>query len=86
MTFNILSGTIPLSDSQYKKFEKKKTEIKFIADKYIGVCRKKRAINPSPTIECGDSVHKQSICIEAEFNLMEYAEKMYLVPQRQLID
>ena len=45
VAFNILSGTIPLTNSQYKKLEKKKTEIKFISDKKIGVRRKKRAIN-----------------------------------------
>ena len=45
VAFNILCGTIPLTNSQYKKLEKKKTEIKFFADKKIGVRRKKRAIN-----------------------------------------
>ena len=45
VAFNILCGTILLTNSQYKKLEKKKTDINFIADKKIGVRRKKQAIN-----------------------------------------
>ena len=45
VALNILRGTIPLTSAQYKKLEKKKTAIKFIADKKIGVLKKRRAIN-----------------------------------------
>ena len=45
VALNILRGTIPLTKAQYRKLEKKKTAIKFIADKKIGVLKKSLAIN-----------------------------------------
>ena len=45
VALNILRGTIPLTKAQYRKLEKKKTAIKFIADKKIGVLKKRLAIN-----------------------------------------
>ena len=42
VALDILCGTIPLTNAQYKKLEK--SVIKFIADKKIGM-RKRRAIN-----------------------------------------
>lgn len=45
VTLNIFRGTIPLSHTQYKKLEKKKTAIKIIADKKIGIRKKRLMIN-----------------------------------------
>ena len=45
VALNILKGTIPLTTTQYHVLKKKKFEIKFFADKKIGVSRKKKVIN-----------------------------------------
>ena len=45
VALNILRGTIPLTKAQYRKLEKKKNLIKLIADKKIGVLKKRQTIN-----------------------------------------
>lgn len=45
VAFNILRGVIPLSTPQYKRLARQKTAIKLVADKKIGVLRKKQVIN-----------------------------------------
>ena len=44
VALNILCGTIPLTNGQYRKLEKKNI-IKLIADKKIGVLKKRQTIN-----------------------------------------
>ena len=45
VALNILRGTIPLTDVQYKKLRKNKALIKLIADKKVGMRKKRYAIN-----------------------------------------
>ena len=45
VALNTLRGTIPLTSGQYRKLEKKKNLIKLIADKKIGVLKKRQTIN-----------------------------------------
>lgn len=45
IALNILRGTIPLTSAQYKKLCKKKTLIKLMADKKIGLHKKRLTIN-----------------------------------------
>ena len=45
VALNILRGTIPLTSGQYRRLVKNKSLIKLIADKKIGVGKKRRTIN-----------------------------------------
>lgn len=45
VAFNILRGVIPLSTLQYRRLARQKTAIKLVANKKIGVVRKREAIN-----------------------------------------
>jgi len=42
---NVLAGNIPLTPQQYQKVKRRRSEIKIVADKKIGVRRKRRFIN-----------------------------------------
>lgn len=45
VALNILYGTIPISRQQYQKLKKRKSEIKFLANKKIGITAKKQVFN-----------------------------------------
>lgn len=45
LALNVLHGNIPLTQQQHQKLKRKRTEIKFVADKKVGVKRKRRLIN-----------------------------------------
>lgn len=45
VAFNILRGVIPLSTLQYKRLARQKSAIKLVADKRIGLLKKKQVIN-----------------------------------------
>lgn len=45
VALNILYGVIPVSRQQYQKLKKRKVDIKFVADKKIGIAAKKRVFN-----------------------------------------
>lgn len=47
LALNILYGTIPLDPGQYRKLKRRKAEIKFVADKKIGISAKKKVFNQS---------------------------------------
>lgn len=45
LALNVLHGNIPLTHQQHLKLKRRKTEIKFVADKKVGVKRKRLLIN-----------------------------------------
>lgn len=45
VALNILYGVIPVSRQQYQKLKKRKADIKFVADKKIGIAAKKPVFN-----------------------------------------
>lgn len=45
LALNILHGNVPLTTQQYQKLKRRKAEISFVANKKIGVRRKRRMIN-----------------------------------------
>lgn len=45
VALNILHGIIPLTPTQHRRLKKRKNEIKYVANKKIGVKRKRRLIN-----------------------------------------
>ncbi len=45
IALNVLRGTIPLNNAQFRRLKKRKEEIKYAASKKINVERKKRMIN-----------------------------------------
>ena len=45
IALNVLNGNIPLSDKQYRQLKKKKSAIRLVADKKVGLVKKKKAIN-----------------------------------------
>lgn len=45
IALNILRGNIPLTEQQYQKLKRRKSDIKLIANKKIGVRRKRKFIN-----------------------------------------
>lgn len=47
MALNILYGTIPLSRQQYQKLKRRKSDIKLVVNKKIGIAAKKRVFNQS---------------------------------------
>ncbi len=45
IALNVLRGTIPLNNAQFRRLKKRKEEIKYAASKKINVEKKKRMIN-----------------------------------------
>ena len=45
LALNILYGVIPVNRQQYQKLKKRKADIKFVANKEIGIAAKKRVFN-----------------------------------------
>jgi hypothetical protein len=45
VALNVVHGNIPLTPQQYQKLKRRRSEIKIVADKKVGVRRKRRLIN-----------------------------------------
>lgn len=45
VALNVLHGNVPLTPQQYQRLKRRRNEIKIVADKKVGVRRKRRLIN-----------------------------------------